>query len=75
MSRQALNKLFFMQKVVAWSQVFLYALAMSNTTTQHAFGVFNGQSAIILEVMNTTAWVAFDDGDEQEVSMFELELL
>ena len=64
-----------MQKVLASLLVFLYALAMSNTTTQHAFGVFNGQSVIILEQFGTTAWVAFDDGDEQEVSMFELEIL
>ena len=64
-----------MKKLLALAAPLRYSLGMSNTTTQSQFGVFNGQSVIILEQFGTTAWVAFDDGDEQEVSMFELEIL
>jgi hypothetical protein len=75
MLRQALNKLFFMQKVVAWSQVFLYALAMSNTTTQYLFAIYNGETVLILEQFGTRAWVSFNEGEELEVSMFDLCLI
>ena len=64
-----------MKKVLAIAHRMNYSLGMSNTATRNTFGIFNGQSVIILEVMNTTAWVCFDDGHEEEVSMFALEIL
>jgi hypothetical protein len=45
------------------------------TTTQPTFAIFNGQSVLILEIESTTAWISFNDGEEREVSMFQLEIL
>jgi hypothetical protein len=64
-----------MQKVVARSLVFLYALAMSNTTTQSQFAIYEGETVMILEQFGTSAWVSFNEGEELEVSMFDLCLI
>ena len=48
---------------------------MSNTDSYFQFAIFQGQQVMIIEHFAKTAWVAFDDGDEQEVSMFELEMI
>jgi len=69
------NKSFFMQKVLAGRVDFPYALGMTNSTSPHQFAIFNGQSVMILETCGKTAWVCFEDGEEMEVSMFQLELL
>lgn len=64
-----------MQKVVAWSQVFLYALAMTSTATQYQFAIYNGETVLILEQFGMNAWVSFNEGEEMEVSMFDLCLI
>lgn len=64
-----------MQKVVAWSHVFLYALAMTSTATLHQFAIYNGETVLILEQFGTSAWVSFNEGEELEVSMFDLCLI
>lgn len=48
---------------------------MSSTAPLHQFGIYNGETVLILEVMNTTAWVSFNEGEEMEVSMFDLCLI
>jgi hypothetical protein len=69
------NKSFFMQKVLAERVGSPYTLGMTNNTSLHDFAIFNGQSVMILEHFGTTAWVCFKDGEEMEVSMYDLELL
>ena len=69
------NKSFFMQKVLVERVGFPYTLGMTNNTSLHDFAIFNGQSVMILEHFGTTAWVCFKDGEEMEVSMYDLELL
>ena len=64
-----------MQKVLVQSRVFSYSFAMSNDFTNHQFAIYNGQQVYILQQFGTTVWVSFEDGDEREVSMFDLELL
>lgn len=69
------NKWFFMQKVLVERVGFPYTLGMTNNTSLHEFAIFNGQSVMIIETFGKTAWVCFEDGEEMEVSMFQLELL
>jgi hypothetical protein len=69
------NKSFFMQKVLVWPHVFLYALGMSNTATQYQFAIYNGETVLILEQFGMNAWVSFNEGEEMEVSMFDLCLI
>ena len=66
---------FLMQKVLVERIGFSYTLGMTNDTSLHDFAIFNGQSVMILEHFGTTAWVCFEDGEEMEVSMFDLCLL
>ena len=68
-------KFFLMQKVLVQSRVLFYSFAISNDSTNHQFAIYNGQSVYILEQFGTLAWVSFEDGEEREVSMFDLELL
>lgn len=64
-----------MQKVLVERVGFSYTLGMTNTATQYQFAIYNGETVLVLEVMNTTAWVSFNEGEEMEVSMFDLCLL
>jgi len=64
-----------MRKVLVQSRVFFYSFAMSNDFTNHHFAIYNGQPVYILEQFDTLAWVSFEDGEEREVSMFDLELI
>jgi len=64
-----------MRKVLVESRVFSYSFAMSNDSTNHQFAIYNGQEVYILEQFDTLAWVSFEDGQEKEVSMFDLELI
>jgi hypothetical protein len=72
---KAINKVFSMRKVLVRSLAFLYSFAMSNDFTSYQFAIYNGQSVYILEQFGTLAWISFEDGEEQEVSMFDLELI
>jgi hypothetical protein len=60
-----------MQKDLAARPFPLYDLAMSNAS-HHQFGVVNGQAVLILEITDGTAWVSFDDGREEEVSVWDI---
>ena len=60
-----------MQKDLAMRLIFRYSLAMSSAS-YHQFGVVNGQAVLILEICDGTAWVSFDDGREEEVSVWDI---
>jgi hypothetical protein len=48
---------------------------MSSNATLHQFAIYNGETVLILEQFGTSAWVSFNEGEEMEVSMFDLCLL
>lgn len=48
---------------------------MTSTATLHQFAIYNGETVLILEQFGTSAWVSFNEGEELEVSMFDLCLI
>ena len=60
-----------MKKDLATRLFLPYDLAMSSTS-HHQFGVVNGQAVLILEICDSVAWVSFDDGHEEEVSVWDI---